>query len=63
MNLEEAKQVIVAALKKAQEKGVYSFEDVSYILPAMNVLAALQEPKQGQEDGLAKIIELKPEQK
>lgn len=58
MNLKDAKEVIVAAIRKAQEKGVYSLEDVSYILPALNVLAALEE---GQPDKGGKIIELNPE--
>jgi hypothetical protein len=44
MNANQAKEILTAALRKGQEKGVYTFEDVSLILPALNKLAELEEP-------------------
>lgn len=43
MDLKQTKEILTAALRKAQERGVFTFEDVSVILPALNFLAGIQE--------------------
>jgi len=43
MTQEEAKQVIESALDKAVQKGVYSLQDMAFIMQALNVIYAPQE--------------------
>jgi len=41
MTQEEAKKIIEAALDKATQKGVYSLQDMSYIVQALNSLMTI----------------------
>lgn len=40
MTQEEAKQIIESALDKAVQKGVYSLQDMAFIIQALNVIHA-----------------------
>lgn len=41
MTQEEAKKIIEAALDKAVQKGVYSLQDMSFVIQALNVINAI----------------------
>jgi hypothetical protein len=41
MTQEEAKKIIEAALDKATQKGVYSLQDMNYIIQALDIINSL----------------------
>lgn len=41
MTQEEAKKIIESALDRAVQKGVYSLQDMSFVIQALNVINAI----------------------
>jgi hypothetical protein len=46
MSLEQARQILEAAINQGMLKGVYSLQDTAQILQALQTLYSLEEPKQ-----------------
>lgn len=46
MKLEQARQILETAINQGMLKGVYNLQDIAQILPALQLLYSLEEPKQ-----------------
>jgi ferric-dicitrate binding protein FerR (iron transport regulator) len=46
MSLEQARQILEAAINQGMLKGVYSLQDTAQILQPLQTLYSLEEPKQ-----------------
>lgn len=45
MNIEQARQILEAAINAGLVKGVYTLQDTAQILQALQVIHSLEEPK------------------
>jgi hypothetical protein len=46
MSLDQAKQILEAAINAGLQKGAYTLQDTAQILQALQTLYSLEEPKQ-----------------